>query len=85
MARKKFKGVLNVHRVSSQHEHLAATVRSYRDSTEEFKFYYYPCPKVFDDLITNGSYNVIEVEFTANEDGRNPRGVRPISLARNYL
>ena len=85
MARRKYVGVLCVHRMSSLHEHLAATVYSYREAAEKYEFFYYPAPKCFDALITNGLYNCIEVEFTADEKGRNPRAVRALSFARNYL
>ena len=76
--RHNYTGKLCVHRESSWHEYLAATV-TLLDGKE---FYYYPVPKCFDDMITDGIRNVIDVTFTADEKGRNPRNVVAISEAR---
>lgn len=75
MARKKFVGIVNVYRESSLGEYLSADVKT--DCGQSF--YYYRAPKCFDDLIKDGSKNIIKVEFIANEDGSNPRSVKALS------
>lgn len=64
MARKRFQGRLCVHRQSGLKQ-LAAKVE-FPDGSPTI--YYYPVPKCFDVLITDGTKNVAEVEFIA-EDG----------------
>ena len=72
MKRFQYEGDLVVYRESNQVEHLSASV-----TTREHKvFYYYRCPKCFDDLITNGLDNLKRITFTADTNGNNPRAAK---------
>ena len=40
--------------------------------------YYDPCPKGFNDVMTDPRSNSATVTFTANKDGTNPRSVKTV-------
>lgn len=70
-----FKGKLNVYRRYQADTKLAASV-----TVEGKEFEYYPAPASFIKLsATVGFRHDIAVEFTANEDGSNPRSVKGIN------
>ena len=77
MARREYEGTLVVYRESSMVEHLSADVKLPEGEEE---LYYYKAPKIFQELITDGTRNCVRVRFTADEDGgRNPRNVVALS------
>ena len=44
------------------------------------RFYYYPAPKCFDDIITDGTKNKAWVEVTIDKNGKNPRNPKLIRV-----
>jgi len=72
-------GSMCIYRESSLVEHLSADVKT----ADGQAFYYYRAPKCFDDLIVDGIKNVIDVRYTANEDGSNPRSAVATSEPRS--
>lgn len=71
-----FEGELCVYRDGYIKQNLCANVVLDNGVT----LYYYPAPKCFDTLITDGQKNVARVRFTADrDDGRNPRAAALVS------
>jgi hypothetical protein len=66
-----FNGTLCVYRESAASSGLCAHVTLGNGKV----IYWDPCPKCFDDVITDPTKNSALVSFSANEDGTNPRNV----------
>ena len=64
-------GTLTVYRDSSLDSFLSARV----DHENGQMTFFYPAPKCFDDLITDGKLNKVKVEYRVSEDGKRPRKV----------
>lgn len=77
--RETFEGEMCVYRDGHIKQHLAAKVLL-DDNT---LLYYYPAPKCFDALITDGRRNVARVSFVADHDtGKNPRNATLVDQPR---
>lgn len=70
-------GSVNVYRDGMGRETLSAIV-----TTKTGRYYFDRAPKCFTDLIECGHRNVVDVRYTANEDGSNPRRVEALSKPR---
>ena len=69
--RKQFTGLLHVYRDGPMSSDLTGKVTL--DSG--MNFYYYPCPKAFDNLV-DPIKNTRRISFTADTYGNNPRGAK---------
>lgn len=81
MSRKQYTGVLCVYRESSLRGTLSADVR-FNDGTV---VYWDRAPKCFDDAVVDGTKNLVEIEFTANDDKQcsNPRNVKVLRVIKD--